>query len=250
MKQFKDLVSITLLFILCLSTPISAEEHVTDQITTFNPNLENGKEQYLNCAICHSPRGWGTADGFYPQLSGQLPNILLKQLMDIKQGHRDVPAMNPYADILFSQTAQDVVDLVVYISSLPMNPDNSQGKGNELVKGEQIYTLHCQSCHGQNAEGDNDKDYPLLQGQHYEYMLRQLRWFKQDKRKNGNLAMLNSLKTLSDSDFQAVSDYISRIKPRVDLLAKNKNWKNPDFDVNFVSSPWLMRNRKSSELKK
>ncbi len=236
MKQFKDLVSITLLFILCLSTPISAEEHVIDQITTFNPNIENGKEQYLICAFCHSPRGWGTADGFYPQLSGQLPNVLLKQLMDIKQGHRDVPTMNPYADVIFSQTAQDVVDLVVYISSLPMNPDNSKGNGNELVKGEQIYTLHCQSCHGQNAEGDNDKDYPLLQGQHYEYTLRQLRLFNQNKRKNGNLAMLNSLKNLSDNDFQAVADYISRIKTRINLLANNSERKNPDFDVNFVSS--------------
>ena len=250
MKQFKDLLVITLLFGLCFSAPISADEHTIAQNKAYKVNIVNGKEHYLTCAFCHSPQGWGTADGYYPQLSGQLPNVLIKQLMDIKQGNRDVPTMIPFADAIFSQTEQDVVDLVAYISALPMHPENSRGKGDELVKGEQLYKQHCQSCHGQNAEGDNDKDYPLLQGQHYEYMLRQLRWFKQDKRKNGNLAMLNSLKTLSDSDFQAVSDYISRIKPRVDLLAKNKNWKNPDFDVDFVSAPWIMRNKKSSEQKK
>jgi len=250
MKRFKQLFTIMLLSGLYVTAPVSADKLTMAKINTLKPNIINGKDNYLTCALCHSPQGWGTADGYYPQLSGQLPNVLIKQLIDIKVGNRDVPTMIPFADAVFAQSPQNIADLIAYISSLPMHPENSQGKGDDFIKGKKLYSQHCQSCHGINAEGDNYKNYPLLQGQHYEYMLRQLRWFKEGKRKNGDVTMLSILDTLSDKDFQAVTDYISRIKPTANLLAKNTNWKNPDFDVNFVSSPWLMRNKKTSELQK
>lgn len=223
MNNFKNTVVMAMLCSLYFLAPVSAENSKTNQSKLFSINIENGKEQFQTCTLCHSPEGWGTADGYYPQLSGQLPNVLIKQLMDIQEGHREVPTMIPFADNLFSQTEEDIIDLVAYISSLPMNPDNSRGNGKQLKKGKELYMELCQGCHGQYAEGNNDKDYPLLQGQHYEYTLRQLRLFKQDQRKNGHPVMLNSLKTLSDSDFQAIADYISRIKPKINLLVNNSN---------------------------
>ena len=223
MNNFKKAIVVFILCSLYFSTPISAENIKTNLSKLFSINFENGEQQFQTCTLCHSPQGWGTADGYYPQIAGQLTNVLIKQLMDIKQGHRNIPAMTPFADNLFSKTEEDVIDLVAYISTLPMNPNNSHGNGKQLIKGEELYMEYCQGCHGQYAEGNNDKDYPLLQGQHYEYTLRQLRLFRQDKRKNGNPAMLNSLKTMSDKDLQAIADYISRMKPKNTLLASKSN---------------------------
>ena len=223
MNNVKHAVVMVILCSVYFSAAVSAENLNTNLSKQFSINIENGKEQFQTCTLCHSPEGWGTVDGNYPQLSGQFTNVLIKQLMDIKQGHRDVPAMIPFEKNLFSQTEEDIIDLVAYISTLPINPNNSRGKGRQLMKGKALYLEYCQGCHGQYAEGNNEKDTPLLQGQHYEYTLRQLRLFKQGKRKNGNLAMLYSLKTLSDRDFQAIADYISRIKPKGNLLADNSN---------------------------
>ena len=223
MSTIKHAVLMIILTSLYLSAPASAENIKVNQSKLFSTDIENGAFQFQACTLCHSPDGWGTPDGYYPQLSGQLTNVLIKQLLDIEEGHREVPTMTPFAKDLFSQTEEDVIDLVAYISILPKNPNNSRGNGKQLIKGKELYMEYCEGCHGENAEGNNDKDYPLLQGQHYEYTLRQLRLFRQDKRKNGNPEMQNSLKTLSDNDFQAIADYISRLKPRSNLLASNSH---------------------------
>lgn len=218
MNALKQAVVTVILCSFYFSSPVSAENIKTNQSKLFSTDIENGEQQFQACTLCHSPDGWGSPDGYIPQLSGQLTNVLIKQLLDIEEGHRKVPTMTPYAKDLFSQTEEDVIDLVAYISTLPKNPYNSVGNGKQLIKGKELYKEYCQGCHGQNAEGNNDKDYPLLQGQHYEYTLRQLRLFKKNNRKNGEPAMLETLKTMSDDDLKAVSDYISRIKPNMNLL--------------------------------
>ncbi len=34
------------------------------------PDVDNGRKVYLVCAVCHMPEGWGTQDGYYPQVAG------------------------------------------------------------------------------------------------------------------------------------------------------------------------------------
>ena len=244
--KMKWIKKVAVMFSLCvffINSTVTAETLTLTEINSLKANPANGKDAYLTCALCHSPQGWGTSDGYYPQLSGQLPNVLIKQLLDIKQGNRDVPTMIPFADAITSQNAQNAADLVAYISALPMHPENTRGKGDDLTRGKKLYVQGCQSCHGENAEGNNTKNYPLLQGQNYQYLLRQLQWFNQGKRKNGNDKMLKAISAFTDKDMQAVTDYISRIKPAANKLAENTAWKNPDFHVNFVSTPWLLRNQ-------
>ena len=222
-----------------INTSIAATAPPLSTITSLKANPENGKKVYLTCSLCHSPQGWGTSDGYYPQLSGQHPSVLAKQLIDIQSGNRDVPTMIPFSDSLFSHGDQNAADVIRYISSLPMNPNNGQGQGDNLSSGKMHYEKNCQSCHGVNAEGDNDKNYPLLQGQHYQYLLRQMKWIKDGTRKNGNAEMAQTLSSYSNQQLEAIADYISRIKPPEKKLAKSSSWKNPDFPAGFVSAPWL-----------
>jgi cytochrome c553 len=80
-----------------------------------------------------------------------------------------------------------------------------------------------------NGEGDNDKYYPRVHGQHYNYIVRQFKEIKGGKRRNANPEMVEQVKNFSDRDVLAVSDYTSRIKPPKELLAESADWKNPDF---------------------
>ena len=231
-------ISISFLSVSFLNSVIAPPTPSIANITSLKANIQNGKEVYLTCSLCHSPQGWGTTDGYYPQLSGQHTSVLIKQLIDIQLGNRDIPTMIPFSNALFYQGHQNVTDVVHYISTLPMNPKNGVGKGNNLSKGKDLYTKHCESCHAKNAEGINEKHYPLLQGQHYQYLLRQMKWIKNGMRKNGDAEMAKTISSYSNQNLEAVSDYISRIKPSKKMLAKSSEWKNPDFDANFKSAPW------------
>lgn len=218
-------------------------------VSALKGDAKNGKDAFHTCALCHTPQGWGTENGYYPQLSGQHSNVLIKQLINIKMGNRAVPTMIPFADEIFEKGHQSVADVVSYIATLPMTPKNSVGKGDNLDLGKKLYTQQCESCHGANAEGNNEKSYPLLQGQHYQYLLRQMQWIKQGIRKNGDEQMKQNISAYSDVDMQAIADYISRIKPGKDKIAESADWLNPDFHDDFVSVPTIAPNNTPTNVK-
>ncbi len=192
------------------------------------PDIGNGLEVYRLCADCHQPEGWGQVDGSYPVLAGQHRNVLIKQLTDIRQGNRDNPAMYPFSLQEEIGGEQAIADVTAYISELLMNPEPGFGPGTDLERGRQAYNANCARCHGLNGEGDNERFYPRIQGQHYNYLVRQMRWIKDDKRRNANPEMTDQLKRLSDQDVETIADYVSRLKPPPELTA-SPDWTNPDF---------------------
>jgi cytochrome c553 len=206
----------------------NAEGGEKDEALTLKPDIKNGKEVYEVCLACHLPEGWGSKDGTFPQIAGQHRKVVIKQLADIRALNRDNPTMYPFALPKEIGGVQALADVSEYIARLPMTPDNGVGPGKDLARGEKLYKDNCVKCHGEKGEGNEEKWFPLIQGQHYEYLIRQFREIKSGKRRNSNPEMVDQIKGFSDADVEAVMDYTSRLKPAKERVAA-PGWQNPDF---------------------
>jgi cytochrome c553 len=214
--------------------PAWDEEH--EPAMALAPNLQNGRMIYEVCAICHTPMGWGMQHGRYPQIAGQHPNVTIKQLTDIRQGTRENPTMYPFSQMAILQNPQNIADVAAYIAKLPMTAQNTVGPGLDLDHGKKIYKDHCVKCHGANGEGENKDLQPRIQGQHFEYLLRQFYWIKEGRRRNADKDMVKQIRGFSDRDIVAVVDYVSRLRPPKELTAPPGHW-NPDFPPGFTYVP-------------
>ena len=191
------------------------------------------------CSACHTTEGWGTKDGTFPQLAGQHDTVIIKQLADIRAKNRDNPTMYPFALPQEIKNAAPEVGggpyaiavVANYITNLPMNPDNGKGPDDaDLKKGEQLFKDNCVKCHGDKGQGNEEKFFPKIQGQHYKYMMRQFEWIRDGKRRNANPDMVKQIKNFTDEDMKNVINYVSRIPVPKEKLAPSKDWINPDFD--------------------
>jgi len=205
-----------------------------EEALTLTPDLENGMIVYEVCAACHLPEGWGTPDGTFPQVAGQPFTVAIKQLADIRDLNRDNPTMYPFALPESIGGSQALADVSAYIEQLPMNPANGKGEWAagtpEFEQGQKLYAANCVECHGETGTGNTEKFYPLIQGQHYLYMLRQFEWIRDGKRRNANPDMVKQIAEFSDEDMKMVINYVSRIPVPEEKLAPSADWLNPDFD--------------------
>jgi cytochrome c553 len=191
------------------------------------PNLENGRSAYQVCAVCHQPEGWGTPDGDYPQIAGQHVTVTIKQLADIRARNRDNPTMYPFT-LLEYLTAQQIADVSAYVARFPMNPNNGVGDGDDLVHGEKLYVEYCAECHGDRGEGIAEEHMPLIQGQHYLYLVRQFDWIRDGKRRNADPEMVEQIQSFTPRDVAAIMDYTSRLRPPPERVGA-PDYRNPDF---------------------
>ncbi len=205
-----------------------------EEAMTMEADLENGRDVYEVCAACHMPEGWGTDEGTFPQLAGQHRSVLIKQLADIRAGNRDNPTMYPFALPQSIGDAQALADVTEYIQRLPMHPEHGKGPWEEataeFAQGKKLYEDNCVRCHKEDGMGDVKEFYPRINGQHYNYMVRQFEWIRDGKRRNANPEMVEQIENFTDKDMQMVINYAARIPVPKDQVAPSVNWLNPDFE--------------------
>lgn len=163
------------------------------------------------CQGCHRFGALGRADGSYPRLAGQHASVLIKQMSDVRAGRRDNPKMYPFVDKHVIETPQQLADIAAYLQGLPSPPDNGVGPGSALDRGRTLYEKDCVKCHHERGEGEQEKFFPRVSNQHYNYLLRQSLQIRDGLRRNANPKMVKVIKPYSDEELEAVADYMSRL---------------------------------------
>jgi len=173
-----------------------------------------GEEAYEVCGACHLPSGAGRPDGTFPQLAGQHTTVLIKQMADTRAGLRDNATMYPFAVTMVDP--QELADTAAYIESLCIPIDHGKYEGKDasvqIEKGRTLYEKQCLECHGKNGEGNKEKFYPVIAGQHYEYLLRQMTEIRDGKRRNSNPEMVVAIKPYTNDMLVAISAYQASLK--------------------------------------
>jgi cytochrome c553 len=165
------------------------------------------------CAACHGEAGRSVAPTF-PNLAGQQPEYLHKQLTDFAKGRR----MNEVMTTALAQVPNsDLPVLVAYYSAQAPAPARS-GDAALAAVGRKLFEEGdwpagippCRSCHGEGAAGS--ERYPRLAGQNPEYTLQQLTDFRAGARSNDTRRMMRQIAgRLTDSQMKALAEYLAAL---------------------------------------
>lgn len=165
-----------------------------------------GKALAGTCAGCHNE---GNAA---PNLDGQLPTYVYKQLVDYKNGSRKDPAttMNGMASTLSEQDMADVA--AWYGSQKPMIGKGGESDETGIVAvgdGKRMEPA-CSSCHGGSGQGEK-VDTPRLAGQKAEYLEKTLLAYKSGARANDIYSRMRLIASkLSDPEIKQLAEYYSK----------------------------------------
>ncbi|MFO1327300.1 MAG: c-type cytochrome [Rubrivivax sp.] len=191
----------------------NAQEGEKIEALKLKGDAKAGKEGYEVCGACHLPSGAGRPDGTFPQLAGQHATVLIKQMADIRAGLRDNPTMYPFAKELTD--AQELANVSAYIQGLCIPLDHGKYEGKDaaaqIAAGKDLYEKQCTECHGKNGQGEAAKFYPVIAGQHYQYLLRQMTEIRDGKRRNANPDMVKVIKPYTNDQLVAISAYQSSL---------------------------------------
>jgi cytochrome c553 len=169
-------------------------------------DIDAGRKKAEACAACHGSDGNSSVPDF-PILAGQTARYLYLQLRDFKEGRRADPQMSPMAAPL---SRQDMFDLAAWFAA--QKPRPTDFKADEarasLGKAKADETL-CTMCHLGGFSGQNE--IPRVAGQHYQYVVKQLRDFKARRRTNDAGNMTSVARTLSDEDIVNLGHYLASL---------------------------------------
>lgn len=197
------------------SYPANTPRTEKDDALKLKGNWRAGQKYYTAyCEACHLPSGAGNRDGSIPQLAGQHQTVLIKQLADIRSGVRYNPTMYPFARKI--PDAQALADVAAYIGTLCFPLDSGKYGGADAAKqvaeGKQLYDKKCAMCHQENGAGRKAELYPVLAGQHYKYLLRQMTDVRDGKRVDIPVEMFDAIKAYNNAQLVAIAAYQASLK--------------------------------------
>lgn len=185
---------------------------LTERASALTPNIPAGKTLFSeHCVSCHGDRANGDPGTVIPALAGQVSLYLIKQLVDMAEHGRDVPEMHRVVSRKALTSPQAIRDVSTYLSRLPANRSPERGEGNDLVAGKRYYQGLCAFCHGEQGEGNESHATPALRGQHYSYLIQQMRELNAMHRYSVDLEIVEALEGLPFDRVTAIADYMSRL---------------------------------------
>jgi cytochrome c553 len=184
------------LALLCAATAVQSQ-------STSTPS----KERLAACAACHGPEGVAPSPAI-PSLAGQPKLFIENQLVLMREGLREVPAMQAAVAGL---SDEEIVALARHYAALPLKPvpgplvADKQRAGAALSK-----QGGCGSCHLPDYRGQNQV--PRLAGQHEAYLLASMKQFRDNPGPGRDTIMAATLRGIGDADLERLAHYFAQAK--------------------------------------
>ena len=207
-------IAAVLAMISLAATPVFAGDNASE----INQRIGNGdpvagKEKSALCQGCHGEDGNSPAPDF-PKLAGQWSDYTQKQVRNFQSLSRINETMNEVAMNVVN--FEDLFDISAYFASQKM----MTGEPTKNETGRKLYyegdaskgIFRCVKCHGENGKGEplNNNLFPVIGGQHKDYLIKQLKAFKSGERDNDHSGMMPRITShMNDAEIEAVSDYLS-----------------------------------------
>jgi cytochrome c553 len=193
---------------------------IHQRIGTGDPVI--GKDKSVLCMGCHGEDGNSVSSDF-PKLSGQWADYIQKQVREFQNGARYNEVMTDVA--MSVDNFHDLFDISAYFASQKQmggTPVEDEAEQKLYLEGDQLFNygnkrtgaFRCVKCHGEHGGGQplNNNLFPVLRGQHKQYLIRQLTDFKHEVRENDRSGMMLRITThLTPHDIEALATYLSRV---------------------------------------
>lgn len=173
------------------------------------------------CAGCHGVDG-NSASPANPKLAGQPAEYITKQLRDFqaaakepnKDGARKSAVMS---GLVANLSDQDLVNLGAYFAEKSIKPGSAKlplTEGEKVFRGGNAATglPACAACHGPTGAGI-PVQFPRIGGQHADYVLGQLKAFRNRDRLNDAAKMMRSIADkMTEQEMKDVANYVAGLK--------------------------------------
>jgi cytochrome c553 len=203
-KEIKSVFGSLLVALLALGTVHAAEG---DPVA--------GKEKSALCQGCHGEDGI-SVNPMCPNLAGQFPKYIEKQIRDYQTEKRVDPIMTGMVQGI--EDKQDAKDMAAYFASRKRMVAARGTNKDLLAKGAIIYRegnmetglYACANCHGENGKGksENNNVFPVIGGQTKDYIVKQMKDMRSGDRHNDPAGMMSNIaKKMTDEEIEAVAEY-------------------------------------------
>ena len=165
-------------------------------------------ERLAACAACHGPGG-NAPSAEMPSLAGQPKLFIENQLVLIREGLRDVPAMKA---AMAGIDDAEIASLASYFAAqAPPAPAAGPLQPDKLRLGAETARLRlCGTCHLADYAGQNQV--PRLAGQNEAYLRQSMRQFRDSPGPGRDTIMAATLRGLSDADLDNLAHYLARFR--------------------------------------
>ena len=173
-----------------------------------NDAIGRGATLALNCTMCHGAQGMSVSNA--PNLAGQYPEVVIKQLHDFQGGQRTSAIMQALSRGLSDANITDLAAYYAYLPKARNAPTTYADALPALVRvGAPMRNIApCVSCHG---SVDQKLGAPWLEGMPKAYLVAQLTSFRAGTRRNDSHAqMRNMTRTISTDEISSVADFYAR----------------------------------------
>lgn len=162
---------------------------------------QRGATKAATCNACHA-----APSPLMPILAAQPEPFLVLQLVLMREGLREVPAM---AGLLKGLTDTDLVDIAAYYSRQPPPRNRASAASARFARGGELAQgMGCATCH--RADYAGQQQIPRLAGQREDYLAAAMKAYRDDRRTGTDTSMNGILYQVSDPDIDALAHYLTR----------------------------------------